>query len=90
MPRLSKLIERLEDRIEKKCAGWPQHLKEIYGRWFASLQKRAGSWYARHKEKLPFYIPTGLVLWYFYGMLGQFTRNYTQTTKRRLLTTNKG
>lgn len=68
MPRLSKLIERLEDRIEKKCAGWPQHLKEIYGRWFASLQKRAGSWYARHKEKMPFYIPAGLVLWYFYGM----------------------
>lgn len=68
MPRLSKLIERLEDRIEKKCAGLPQHLKEIYGRWFASLQKRAGSRYARHKEKLPFYIPAGLVLWYFYGM----------------------
>lgn len=35
MPRLSKLIERLEDHIEKKCAGWPQHLNEIYGRWFA-------------------------------------------------------
>ena len=68
MPRLSKLIERLEDRIEKKCAGLPQHLKEIYGRWFASLQKRAGSRYARHKKKLPFYIPAGLVLWYFYGM----------------------
>jgi len=26
----------------------------------------------------------------FYGVLGQFTRNYTQTTKRGLLTTNKG
>ncbi len=24
------------------------------------------------------------------GWLGQFTRNYTQTTKRGLLTTNKG
>ena len=24
------------------------------------------------------------------GSLGQFTRNYTQTTKRGLLTTNKG
>ena len=26
----------------------------------------------------------------FYYNLGQFTRNYTQTTKRVLLTTNKG
>ena len=38
-----------------------------------------------------------LVLWHYdfnrrdYGnSLGQFTRNYTQTTKRGLLTTNKG
>ena len=28
--------------------------------------------------------------WYFTYYLGQFTRNYTQTTKRGLLTTNKG
>lgn len=27
---------------------------------------------------------------YFDDVLGQFTRNYTQTTKRGLLTTNKG
>ena len=27
---------------------------------------------------------------YLYRNLGQFTRNYTQTTKRGLLTTNKG
>ena len=27
---------------------------------------------------------------HFYLELGQFTRNYTQTTKRGLLTTNKG
>ena len=27
---------------------------------------------------------------YIGGHLGQFTRNYTQTTKRGLLTTNKG
>ena len=27
---------------------------------------------------------------YLYRLLGQFTRNYTQTTKRGLLTTNKG
>ena len=27
---------------------------------------------------------------YMNGWLGQFTRNYTQTTKRGLLTTNKG
>ena len=27
---------------------------------------------------------------YLYYRLGQFTRNYTQTTKRGLLTTNKG
>lgn len=29
-------------------------------------------------------------LGYLYSSLGQFTRNYTQTTKRGLLTTNKG
>ena len=46
MPRLSKLIERLEDRAEN----------------------RFGSWYERHKDKFPLYIPTGLILWYFYGM----------------------
>ena len=27
---------------------------------------------------------------WFLSLLGQFTRNYTQTTKRGLLTTNKG
>ena len=27
---------------------------------------------------------------YYDHLLGQFTRNYTQTTKRGLLTTNKG
>lgn len=35
--------------------------------------------------------PYGAIcLEYFYHVLGQFTRNYTQTTKRGLLTTNKG
>ena len=29
-------------------------------------------------------------MWYLQFHLGQFTRNYTQTTKRGLLTTNKG
>ena len=29
-------------------------------------------------------------IWYLQFHLGQFTRNYTQTTKRELLTTNKG
>ena len=29
-------------------------------------------------------------IWYLQFHLGQFTRNYTQTTKRGLLTTNKG
>ena len=28
--------------------------------------------------------------WLFFFNLGQFTKNYTQTTKRGLLTTNKG
>ena len=32
----------------------------------------------------------GLCFDYLYICLGQFTRNYTQTTKRGLLTTNKG
>ena len=31
-----------------------------------------------------------MVTSYFMPVLGQFTRNYTQTTKRGLLTTNKG
>ena len=46
MPRLSKLIEKLEDRLS--------------GKW--------GRWYARHKAKLPVYIPLGLGAWYLYGM----------------------
>ena len=46
MPRLSKLIEKLEDRLTSKI----------------------GSWYERHKSKLPVYIPLTLVGWYFYGM----------------------
>ena len=46
MPRLSKLIEKLEDRFS--------------GKW--------GRWYARHKAKLPVYIPLGLSAWYLYGM----------------------
>ena len=46
MPRLSKLIEKLED-----------HLVERWGRC-----------YERYKAKLPIYIPTALVVWYFYGM----------------------
>ena len=46
MPRLSKLVEKLEDRLS--------------GKW--------GRWYARHKAKLPVYIPLGLGAWYLYGM----------------------
>lgn len=46
MPRLSKLLEKLEDTATHK--------------W--------GLWYARHKKKLPVYIPLALVGWYFYGM----------------------
>ena len=29
---------------------------------------RFGGWYERHKEKFSFYIPTGLILWYVYGL----------------------
>ena len=46
MPRLSKLLEKLEDRLESKLGGW----------------------YERHREKLPVYVPTGIILLYFYGM----------------------
>ena len=46
MPRLSKLLEKLEDTIANK----------------------SGIWFARHKKKLPIYIPLGLAAWYFYGM----------------------
>ena len=46
MPRLSKLIEKAEDKAESKF----------------------GSWYERHKAKLPAYISFGIVGWYFYGM----------------------
>ena len=46
MPRLSKLIEKLEDHTES----------------------RLGSWYERHKEKMPVYIPLALGGWYLYGM----------------------
>jgi type IV secretion system protein VirD4 len=58
MPRLSKLIEKLEDRLENKC----------------------GSWYARHKAKLPIYIPLALVGWYFYGMFLNSLRLGTAAT----------
>ena len=33
------------------------------------IEKKCGPWYERHKAKFPFYIPLGLVAWYFYGML---------------------
>ena len=46
MPRLSKLLEKLEDRLESKL----------------------GAWYERHKGKMPVYVPTGIILLYFYGM----------------------
>ena len=46
MHRLSKLIEKAEDRLERKL----------------------GSWYERHKAKIPAYVSFGLVGWYFYGM----------------------
>ena len=46
MPRLSKLLEKLEDRLENKL----------------------GAWYERHREKMPVYVPTGLIILYFYGM----------------------
>ena len=46
MFRLSKLVEKLELKVEH--------------RW--------KSWFARHKEKLPIYIPAVLIGWYFYGM----------------------
>lgn len=32
----------------------------------------------------------GFCFYYYKNSLGQFTKNYTQTTKRRLLTTNTG
>ena len=43
MPRLSKLLEKLEDRLENKL----------------------GAWYERHREKMPVYVPTGLIILYF-------------------------
>lgn len=58
MPRLSKLLEKLEDRLSNK--------------W--------GRWYARHKAKLPLYIPLGLVGWYFYGMFLNSLRLGTAST----------
>ena len=46
MPRLSKLLEKLEDRVER--------------RW--------GSWAARHKIRLRTHLPLFLIVAYFYGM----------------------
>ena len=48
--------------------------------------KESLSIYLKRKEKLQF-LKKAL---YFAPTLGQFIRNYTQTTKRGLLTTNKG
>ncbi len=47
MHHLSKLIEKLETRLERKI----------------------GTWMKRNKGKLGMYIPTALIVWYFYGML---------------------
>ena len=58
MPRLSKLLEKLEDRLAE--------------RW--------GRWYDRHKAKLPFYVPLGLIGWYFYGMFLNSLRLGTAAT----------
>ena len=48
--------------------------------------------FSRFKEEVSHKIIGGYAEGYqiFYCDLGQFTRNYTQTTKRGLLTTNKG
>ena len=47
MPRLSKLVEKLEDR----------------------LAVRFGSWYERHKSRVPAYAALLFLGWYLYGML---------------------
>ena len=51
----------------------------ISGPYGAGKSSVVESYENKHKEKKFLYIS-----------LGQFTRNYTQTTKRGLLTTNKG
>lgn len=80
MPRLSKRIEKLEERVEEKFASWPKNVKEVYGKWFASMKRRCCSWYARHKAKLPLYIPAALIGWYFYGMFLNSLRLGTAST----------
>ena len=60
--------------------------------WSASLGayiwNGENGWLNQHIFKV---IPKeGVSKKYLYYYLGQFTRNYTQTTKRGLLTTNKG
>ena len=37
-------------------------------------------WYARHKKKLPVYVPAALLAWYFYGMFLNSLRLGTATT----------
>ena len=32
------------------------------------LVSKCGSWFSRHRKKLPLYIPAGIGCWYFYGM----------------------
>ena len=76
MPRLSKLIEKAEDKAESHNAS--RIMTWILSRFSCAARKtwqillpfgsKIGSWYERHKSKLRLFIPAGIVGWYFYGM----------------------
>ncbi len=44
-----------------------RHSREI-AKAKSRLANKCGSWFSRHKKKLPIYIPAGIGGWYFYGM----------------------
>jgi len=43
-------------------------LSKLLEKLEAHVEHRWKSWFARHKQKLPVYIPAVLIGWYFYGM----------------------
>lgn len=45
----------------------PRHSQSLAG-LKSRLGNKCGSWFSRHRKKLPIYIPAGIVAWYSYGM----------------------
>lgn len=45
----------------------PRHSQSLAG-LKSRFGNKCGSWFSRHRKKLPIYLPAGIVAWYSYGM----------------------